>query len=64
METAMSDNKNLVVGVQQHLTTQVKAANIQLLISSQLTQDVERRRFVEILKSFVIMIMIKILFMI
>ena len=47
----MSDNKSLVVGVQQHLTTQVKAANIQLLISSQLTQDIERRRFVEILKS-------------
>jgi hypothetical protein len=52
METVMSDNKNLVVGVQQHLTTQVKTANIQLLISSQLTQDIERRRFVEILKSF------------
>ncbi len=47
----MSDNKSLVVGVQQHLTTQVKTANIQLLISSQLTQDIERRRFVEILKS-------------
>ena len=47
----MSDNKSLVVGVQQHLTMQVKAANIQLLISSQLMQDVERRRFVEILKS-------------
>ena len=47
----MSDNKSLVVGAQQHLTTQVKTANIQLLISSQLMQDVERRRFVEILKS-------------
>jgi len=48
METAMN-NKNLVVGAQQHLATQVKAANIQLLISSQLMQDIERRRFVEIL---------------
>ena len=43
------NNKNLVVGAQQHLATQVKAANIQLLISSQLMQDIERRRFVEIL---------------
>ena len=45
------NNKNLVVGAQQHLTTQVKTANIQLLISSQLTQDIERKKFVEILKS-------------
>ena len=44
------NNKNLVVGAQQHLTTQVKTANLQLLISSQLMLDIERKKFVEILK--------------
>ena len=47
----MSENKNLVVSSQQHLTTQLEIANIQLSIGSELTQDVERRSFVEILKS-------------
>ncbi len=46
----MTDNKNLVVRSEQHLMAQVEAANTRLAISSQLTQDVERRRFVEILK--------------
>ena len=50
METAMSDNKNLVLRSQQHLIKQVETANIRLSISSQLAQDVERRRFLEILK--------------
>ena len=46
----MTDNKNLVIRSEQHLMAQVEAANTRLAISSQLTQDVERRRFVEILK--------------
>ena len=46
----MTDNKNLVVKSQQNVMAQVEAANTRLAISSQLTQDVERRRFVEILK--------------
>ncbi|HNE92244.1 MAG TPA: hypothetical protein PLV16_10425, partial [Agitococcus sp.] len=46
----MTDNKNLVVKSQQNVMIQVEAANTCLAISSQLTQDVERRRFVEILK--------------
>ena len=46
----MTDNKNVVVRSEQHLMVQVEAANTRLAISSQLTQDVERRRFVEILK--------------
>ena len=46
----MTDNKNLVVRSEQHLMVQVEAANTRLAISSQLTQDIERRRFVEILK--------------
>lgn len=47
----MPENKNLVVSSQQHLTTQLEIANIQLLIGSELSQDIERRKFVEILKS-------------
>ncbi|MCP5177100.1 MAG: hypothetical protein H6997_06015 [Moraxellaceae bacterium] len=46
----MTDNKNVVVRSEQHLMVQVEAANTRLAISSQLTQDVERRRFVEVLK--------------
>lgn len=46
----MTDNKNLVIRSEQHLMVQVEAANTRLAISSQLTQDVERRRFVEVLK--------------
>ncbi|HMV61129.1 MAG TPA: hypothetical protein PKC07_07980, partial [Agitococcus sp.] len=46
----MTDNKKLVVKSQQNIMIQVEAANTRLAISSQLTQDVERRRFVEILK--------------
>ena len=46
----MTDNKNLVIRSEQHLMAQVEAANTRLAISLQLTQDVERRRFVEILK--------------
>ncbi|HNJ87148.1 MAG TPA: hypothetical protein PKU92_11240, partial [Agitococcus sp.] len=46
----MTDNKNLVVKSQQNVMIQVEAANTRLAISSQLTQDVERRRFVDVLK--------------
>ena len=49
----MSDNKNVAIRSQQHLMAQVEAANTRLAISSQLMQGVERRRFVEILKSIV-----------
>ncbi|MBK9186356.1 MAG: hypothetical protein IPM78_08800 [Moraxellaceae bacterium] len=48
----MSNNKkDVMVDASHYLSTQVETANIQLSIASQLSLNIEQKRFVEILKN-------------
>ena len=46
-----NNKKDLIIGSSHYLTTQVETANIQLSIASQLSLNIEQKRFVEILKN-------------
>ena len=43
--------KDLIIGSSRHLSIQVETANIQLSIASQLSINIQQKRFVEILKN-------------
>ena len=46
-----NSKKDLIIGSSRHLSIQVETANIQLSIASQLSLNIEQKRFVGVLKN-------------